>query len=193
MNVQKSTGQIIGWGRAMLKYVIKDICSMLYVLPYGFLVGIVAFIWIRARNRRRRNEGRAFLHVPAAVCFYMYLAILLAITFFSRESGSEQGIDLELFSTFRINVRNTAYVIENILLFIPFGYVVPWYLQSFRGFWRCAGAGLGATLAIETLQLVTGRGIFQIDDILTNLLGSLIGYGCFWLFQKLFRRSDRYA
>ena len=169
----------------MLKYVIKDIASMLYVLPYGIAVGAVVYFWCCKRNIRREKSGRERISVAASVCFYMYLAVLLVITFFSRESGSEFGVDLELFSTFRINKRNTAYVIENILLFIPFGYVCPWYLKSLRGFWRCAGSGFLTTLLIETLQLVTGRGIFQIDDILTNLIGSIIGYLFFILLWGL--------
>ena len=163
----------------MLKYVIKDMVSILYVLPYGIAAGAIAYFWTRRSNLKREKQGREQVALAPCVGFYMYLAVLLMITFFSRESGSDVGVDLELFSTFRINKRNTAYVIENILLFIPFGYVCPWYLKKLRGFWCCAGSGLLTTVLIEILQLVTGRGIFQIDDILTNLTGNMIGYLCF--------------
>ena len=62
------------------------------------------------------------MSLPAVSCLVMYVAVLLAITYFSRESGSRSGMmDLELFSTWGINNRNNAYVVENVLLFIPYG------------------------------------------------------------------------
>jgi glycopeptide antibiotics resistance protein len=41
---------------------------------------------------------------------------------------------------------------------------------------KCIGAGFLFSMAIEVSQLLTKRGYFQTDDILTNVLGSIIGY-----------------
>lgn len=97
--------------------------------------------------------------------------------FFSRESGSRhKGLDLEFLSTWGINDRNNAFVIENILLFIPFGVLCPMTFRGLRKFWRCLLVGMLTSLFVESLQLLTGRGYFQIDDILTNVLGAVAGY-----------------
>lgn len=166
----------------MLKYIIRDIYAVLRFLPYGIVAGVVVLIFLEIRNHYRFRRGKEPLPIPAAVSFYTYLAIMLAITYFSRESGNGK-IDMKLFSTLGINNRNNAYVVENILLFIPYGIVCPWYFEKLRGFFKNALAGFLTTVVIECLQLVTGRGVFQIDDILTNLLGSIIGW---FLFRLVF-------
>ena len=100
----------------------------------------------------------------------------------SRESGNSKGFDLELFSTWGINDRNNAYVIENIMLFVPYGFLGSWAFEKMGNFFRCLALGALTSLYIESLQLVTGRGFFQIDDILTNTLGAVIGCLVYRLF-----------
>ena len=160
----------------MLKYIIRDVSAVFRFLPYGIVVGIIAAILLSAINDRRVKRGKKVVHASSNTCFYMYLAIVLFITFLSRESGSGKGMDLKLFSTFGINDRNNAYVAENILLFVPFGFTCAWAFPALRRFFKCSLAGFAASLSIEFLQLVTQRGFFQIDDILTNVIGTMIGY-----------------
>lgn len=160
----------------MGEYIIRDMVSVFRYLPYGLVVGIVVAIILSAVNDRRVRRHKKPISVAAVTSFFMYTAIILLITFFSRESGSRRGVDLELFSTWGINARNNAYVVENVLLFIPYGFVCAWAIRAARKFWVCAGLGLFSSIAIECLQLATGRGYFQIDDILTNFLGAVLGY-----------------
>ena len=57
-----------------------------------------------------------------------------------------------------------------------------------RGFFRNIFAAFVTSLGVETFQLITGRGYFQIDDILTNVLGGIIGYWMFWLVYHTLQR-----
>lgn len=178
----------------MLKYIIHDMTAALRYLPYGLIAGLfaVAALWLINHGRRRR--GKEGLPLTAVSCLVTYVAILLAITYFSRESGSRNGIDLELFSTWGINKRNNAYVVENVLLFIPYGFVLAWTGPRQRNFFRNAATGAMTSLAIECMQLVTGRGYFQIDDILTNIVGTVLGYICYMLLygiRSLWRRGRK--
>ena len=114
---------------------------------------------------------------------------IYANAFFSREDGSRnRAMDLELFSTWGINTRNNAFVVENVLLFIPYGFACPWAFPWLRGFFRNIFAAFVTSLGVETFQLITGRGYFQIDDILTNVLGGIIGYWMFWLVYHTLQR-----
>lgn len=160
----------------MLKYIIRDVAAVFRFLPYGIVVGIIVAVLLSAVNDRRVRQGKKVLHAASHTCYYMYLAIVLFITFLSRESGSGKGMDLQLFSTFGINARNNAYVAENVLLFIPYGFVCAWAFKGLRKFWKCSLAGFLTSLGIECLQLFTQRGFFQIDDIVTNVAGTMIGY-----------------
>lgn len=177
----------------MIKYLIRDLGAVLHYFPYGIAAGLVAVLALGVVNRKRMKRGMAARSVSGAFCFYTYLFLMMVITFFSRETGSENRIDLELFSTFGINARNNAYVIENILLFVPFGLTGAWYLEKMRNLFRAACFGAVTSLGIEFLQLVTWRGVFQIDDILTNTLGCFGGCVLFHVIAFLCRKVSSHS
>ncbi len=160
----------------MLHYIYKDIASVAQYLTIGMAIGIpVAAVFVGLINSRRKRRGEEKLRVISFFCFWIYLMFMLVLTLFSREGGSPEKIDLVLFSTLNINTRNTAYVAENILLFVPYAYLGGWNFKGMRKFISCTLIGLCTSLFIETTQLFTGRGVFQVDDIWTNTLGMLLG------------------
>lgn len=160
-----------------IQYIYRDLAASTGYLPYGLAVGVpLAIVVVLLLNRRRKKLQKPPARMGAIACFCIYAALLLVITFLSRESGSRKGIDLELFSTWGINRRNNAYVIENVLLFIPYGFVCCWAFEWARKLIPCTLFGAATSLGIECMQLITGRGYFQIDDILTNTLGGMIGF-----------------
>ena len=167
----------------MMKYIYRDMVSAAEYLPFGLALGIpiaLVLLWLVGRGGDERKKGLA-PKIPVIV-YAVYLAILLVITFFSRESGSSAGgMDLKLFSTWGINTRNNAYVVENVLLFIPYGFVCSLAFSWVRNLFRCAWFGAMTSVMVELLQLITGRGFFQIDDILTNILGTIVGFLIYWV------------
>ena len=73
----------------------------------------------------------------------------------------------------------------NVLLFIPFGFFLPTLWEKFRNVKSTIVAGLLTTLFIEISQLFTGRAT-DIDDVITNILGTIIGYYIACWFTKSF-------
>ena len=83
------------------------------------------------------------------------------------------------------------YVIENIMMFIPFGFLMPWLISGLRaGVW-CSLAGLCCSGVIEIAQKITGRGYFQVDDLAMNTLGALFGWMCWKVFDCLWKRGGK--
>ena len=170
----------------MLKYIIKDLKETLAYLPYGIMAGAVVGLLLNGLNARRERKGKDAFPMAGLMAFSLYLMIILVITFFSREDGSRIGMDLELFSTWGTNARNHAFVVENVLLFIPYGFICPLgHSHGFGDFFRNTFAAFVTSFGVETIQLITGRGYFQVDDILTNVLGAVIGYVIFWLLHHM--------
>jgi glycopeptide antibiotics resistance protein len=66
----------------------------------------------------------------------------------------------------------------NIVLLIPFGFLVP---LVFRGMtWKHALAlAVAFPLFVEVSQVLLGLGIFDIDDVILNGIGVVLGYGVF--------------
>ena len=108
--------------------------------------------------------------------FGSYLYIVLGITILSRELEVYRVIKLLPFSTFAWNPVSMKYVVENILLFVPFGMFV-WTLWkenvSVKGFAKVSAV---ASIGIELLQFFTRRGRVETDDVMLNTLGAVIGW-----------------
>lgn len=68
-------------------------------------------------------------------------------------------------------------VYMNIMLFVPMGYLLPYLSEWVRAKVRVRPAVICffISLAVENLQLVTRRGLYDIDDLVSNTLGGVIG------------------
>lgn len=78
--------------------------------------------------------------------------------------------------------------IPNILLFIPLGLFLPLAFAKFRTFRQTALAALSLTCTIEFIQYFIGRSA-DIDDVLTNFAGAVIGYGLYITAKKLLHKT----
>jgi glycopeptide antibiotics resistance protein len=67
-------------------------------------------------------------------------------------------------------------VIGNVILFIPFGFFLPFIWKQLRRFKTMATVILYSSLSIEALQLLFAIGSFDVDDVILNIIGSFIGY-----------------
>ena len=70
---------------------------------------------------------------------------------------------------------------------------LPYFIRALRGFWKDALAVFVIDLLIEIIEYVTARGSFDVDDIILNMLGAIIGYGIWKLkpVQKLLTDENR--
>ncbi|HTD94483.1 MAG TPA: VanZ family protein [Chitinophagaceae bacterium] len=70
----------------------------------------------------------------------------------------------------------------NIVGFIPLGFLLPLLFLPCRRWWKTIAAIFFVSLGFETVQLLTGLGIFDVDDLILNVAGGMIGYILFLLF-----------
>lgn len=64
----------------------------------------------------------------------------------------------------------------NILLFIPAGWLLPRLLPKQRNFFVFFITCFFTILLVETIQLFALLGIFDVDDLILNLSGMVLGY-----------------
>ncbi len=72
----------------------------------------------------------------------------------------------------------------NIFLFIPIGYFLPRLWQPMRNFFAFLLTCVLSISLVELLQLVTLLGSLDIDDLILNLFGMVVGYLLFMIIKK---------
>jgi glycopeptide antibiotics resistance protein len=76
----------------------------------------------------------------------------------------------------------------NIAGFIPLGILFPLLFVSLRRFWKTTAIVFLVSLGFETTQLLTGLGVFDIDDLILNVAGGILGY----IFFRIFFRKKKH-
>lgn len=123
------------------------------------------------------------------------VALILWITILSREALIGTPITyrpLHALISFMKEIqrgRIGANFLGNIILFIPFGFLLP-CVTDWNRMWKTVVTGIGFSLLIETIQLITSRGCFDFDDVILNSLGCVIGYGIHRAARKLFTKGS---
>lgn len=84
-------------------------------------------------------------------------------------------------------IDSPAEALLNVLLFVPLGFFLPVLCKRYRSFPRALLFGLCVTAGIELLQLFTFR-TTDVDDLLTNVAGTVIGYFLAKAVTRGFRR-----
>lgn len=127
--------------------------------------------------------------------FSTLLIIFATIIVFTKITFSPEVHHLSLipFERFKGNVNilktiNTE-MIPNIIIFIPLGIFIPIVFIKLRKVYKTALILFLVTFSIEFFQYFIGR-LSDIDDIITNLLGGIIGYGIFKVFNYLFKDKE---
>ena len=75
----------------------------------------------------------------------------------------------------------------NVLIFSPLGFLPPLLWQRWRHLWAVVPLSAGVSCLIEFLQLFLGRSV-DVDDVLLNTLGGLLGYLLFCFIPKKLKK-----
>lgn len=156
---------------------------------------------------KKEIPWKTALRILIIASFVIYILALFYFTIGKSApviiNGQRQRANLIPFHTIRnyINLVNNGQVIGvaiinlagNLLLLLPMAVYLPYFIKALRGFWKDALAVFVIDLLIEIIEYVTARGSFDVDDIILNMLGAIIGYGIWKLkpVQKLLTDENR--
>lgn len=160
----------------ILNYILTDIKEPVTWLPIGILFGVLVESVVCFYRIYQKKQRQTWKEMIVVALFAAYLLIVLIQTLFSREPGSRHGMDMIPFSTWGTNEQSHAYMIENVILFLPFGILFPMAKEK-NVHWKLIFAcSFCFSVSLETVQLLTGRGFCQVDDVIMNTLGGCLGY-----------------
>jgi len=178
---------------------------MIEFFPYPFLAGCALLVLAGVFNWRR-SHNRARLVFLALLGFYLLLAIRETLFPIYLGDGWRQPL-LAIFS--RINLRPFYFgglfglyphiarleIFGNLLLTVPLGFLLPLVvrIRPRRLPWLLLAGGLSFELGQLILNLVFGATSRSVDinDVILNASGTLIGYGLFRLLAGAVRFAAR--
>lgn len=164
--------------------ILQDLAEPAGYIPEGILAGCLVLLgvnvwhWCKKTAENMEKQPRTAKRQLLLFLFAVYVTVVLQTAFFSREPGSRTGVDLGLFATWGKSWQSHAYVIENVLMFLPFGVMAPLIAAWWERPCICVAAGFCFSVCLEFMQLVTQRGHCQLDDVVMNTLGTAVGWGC---------------
>lgn len=136
-------------------------------------------------------------HPLAVFLFIAYLLLLFYLLFFSETYGrtmdSGYRYNLELFKEIKrfwsnrdsLGLRSViTNLLGNIVAFTPFGFFLPMLCRAGRNVFGCVLISALFSFAVETVQLYSKVGAFDVDDILLNAIGGLTGFLGYYLVWK---------
>ncbi|MGE7185701.1 VanZ family protein [Peribacillus sp. NPDC006672] len=166
--------------------------ALVLIWLYRFICTIILCVVFQVGVLRKEKQF-SLKHFLWVYVFLFYLTLVYMIT----GTGSIWSIGNyeTLFRMSEINLHlfdsegMTTYIL-NIILFVPLGFLLPTIWSLFRSLKKVACTGLFFSLAIELSQLLNSR-ITDIDDLLMNTLGAVVGYLIYRvLFVMVLKRGE---
>lgn len=140
--------------------------------------------------------------IISIVLFIIYGCILVYFLFFAENMGRSATRDYSLnlipfheikrFLTNQNKLGSNAVwmnIAGNVAAFIPFGLFIIPVMGRNIGFLEAAIMTFDISLCVELIQLVTKVGSFDVDDLILNTIGGLIGAGIYVTHIRIERNS----
>lgn len=166
------------------------------------MVTFITCLWIFVRYFNWKKSGFSRKREFELMLVYICFVVVARFTFFpfSKLDGKIQPLIFDAAQVFppRINLVPIIYLFDyeirqealinfigNTAMFIPIGIIWPTVFRKLKTPVNIIAAGVGLSLFIEILQLPFFDRVSDIDDLLLNSFGYLLGYSMYLLFKTV--------
>ena len=168
---------------------------------------------MRMRERIRGTDYPVMTQGKVRALFFVYLLIVIKLIIFKYPYSQlkaivdtwEKDVILEgldtanftLFKTIRMYIdysymlNSFENLVGNVVVFIPFGFLLPYVLKRGRNFLVMLLNAFLFVLGIEVFQLFSAFGAFDVDDILLNCFGAVLGYFGYLIWEGIKKRIEK--
>ncbi|WP_225047053.1 VanZ family protein [Lacticaseibacillus kribbianus] len=167
--------------------------TILYLLAFALIRGV----WLFATKRPWRLGHELKVHVFAG---YVILLLMLTVFrqwyypwqlhfYFNHPLADINWTPMVETMKLRLGASQLDFWYQslgNVVWFVPFGFGLAWLAPRPR-LWRVLLAGILLSVMIEGLQFLLYSGVADIDDLIFNTVGALVGY----VLCRLVRRPRR--
>ena len=172
-------------------------------ITYAQMLVFISAVWLVIRTvcclKARKFDWKRELSL---LLVYICIVVVVRFTFcpFGKVDGKIQPLlfDYEKILPFWLNLKPFIYLFDyptmkeallnligNTAMFIPLGIVWPAVFRKLDNHSKVIAAGVGVSLTIEILQLPFFDRATDIDDLILNSAGFLMGYGIYLLAKRI--------
>ena len=130
----------------------------------------------------------------------LYVIAVLFLAIASRQPGETAGLNMQPFLALKraivlkgpsifsgIRIRSKIMLMDiilNLLLFVPFGFIVPCFSKKLAHWWAVMPMALCFSSFIEFTQFTAQLGTADVDDLINNTIGAFIGWVLYMIVLK---------
>ena len=154
------------------------------VIAFAVFCAVSIFLY----KRQKFNK----MQCAAAILLSLYIVVLLYFTVVGRYSHEEYEYKINFFTSYRWFFQyNGEQVLRqlliNFVMLMPVGFLLPVVIKAKHKYLITMALSLLLTVFIETMQLITKCGSFEVDDIINNFIGAVLGMLLYVLCSKLIK------
>jgi glycopeptide antibiotics resistance protein len=155
---------------------IRSISGYVFIVP-----GLVLYFWYLIKTQKRQT----LLRVVTAFVFCYYLIGILTMTGIHAFKSFSPRIALIPFLDM---ISGSVDTVLNVILFVPLGFFLPLLYEKYNNISRVAFTGFLFSISIEIVQMF-GMGTTDINDLITNTIGTCLGYCIYKLLKKMTQKE----
>ena len=162
------------------------------------VIAFAVFCIITVMLYKRRRFDRA--QCVAAILLSLYIVVLLYFTVIGRYSHEDYQI--HIFYSYRFlleqfDFQSMRQFVINLFMLVPVGFLLSVIIKGKAKYVIVFVLCLLLTVFIESMQLLTKCGSFEVDDIISNMIGAVIGILIFalihWITHQKMYKGKHYG
>ena len=150
------------------------------------IISVVVAITLRVADIIKNKKEFCLYKELIALSFIIYILCLFQVVTFQDNNNISSNNLIPFREMFRYNLGSRLFlknVLGNIIMFLPYGFFTSYFLKE-KKLLPIFILTAVASLTIESTQLMIGR-VFDIDDILLNIVGGILGHYLYIVILKI--------
>ena len=168
---------------------LKDVIMMTWPMLF---ISLVILVSVRISFLIKHKEEFVLYREITLLLFVLYILCLFQIVTAQDVNIYEGNNFIPFKEILRYEIGSKYFIkniIGNVIMFMPYGFFVGKF-ASLKNTKLTIFLLLLASISIEVTQLLIGR-VFDVDDILLNLVGGLIGYLIYRILDNIYNHLPK--
>lgn len=169
--------------------------TLINIIYSALCMAIPCMFYFVYLMRQKKEKRSPMFHFFETAVFLIYIYMVFSVTGIGSiwEIGKyDSVIRLDEINLIPFQAGKMITNILNLIMFVPLGFLIPLIWQEYRNVGKVLITGASFSLSIELAQL-SNRRVTDIDDLLMNTIGTLVGYIIWYGTKKVFSKWNKKA